>query len=121
MYEGVPNYPSPSRLWQIVDRLGVSQIYTAPTALRSLMAEGDAFVTDHSTRASLRVMGTVGEPINPEAWKWYFNVVGEGRCSLVDTWWQTEVGYLKQNKYKSKRRRRRRRREEPKRNMSSYL
>ena len=92
MYEGLPVHPTPSRLWQIVDKLGVTQIYTAPTALRSLMAEGDDFVTKESSRRSLRVMGTVGEPINREAWKWYFNVVGEGRCALVDTWWQTETG-----------------------------
>ncbi|MDO7843903.1 acetate--CoA ligase [Sphingomonas immobilis] len=91
MYEGVPNWPSPARMWQVVDRHKVTQLYTAPTALRALMKEGDDFVTGTS-RASLRLLGSVGEPINPEAWRWYHDVVGEGRCPIVDTWWQTETG-----------------------------
>ncbi|MFZ2994875.1 acetate--CoA ligase [Sphingobium sp.] len=91
MYEGVPNWPSPSRIWQVVDRHQVATLYTAPTALRALMKEGDAFVTATS-RASLRILGSVGEPINPEAWRWYFDIVGEGRCPIMDTWWQTETG-----------------------------
>jgi acetyl-CoA synthetase len=91
MFEGVPNWPSPSRIWDIVDRHQVATLYTAPTALRSLMKEGDEFVT-RTSRASLRLLGTVGEPINPEAWRWYHQVVGEGRCPIVDTWWQTETG-----------------------------
>lgn len=91
MYEGVPNYPTPSRIWEVVDRHQVQTIFTAPTALRALMKEGDAFV--HSTsRKSLRLLGTVGEPINPEAWRWYHHVVGEDRCPIIDTWWQTETG-----------------------------
>ena len=91
MYEGVPNYPTPSRIWEVVDRHRVQTIFTAPTALRALMKEGDAFV--HSTsRKSLRLLGTVGEPINPEAWRWYHHVVGEDRCPIIDTWWQTETG-----------------------------
>ncbi len=91
MFEGVPNYPDSSRFWQVVDKHQVSIFYTAPTALRALMREGDDPVkaTDRST---LRVLGSVGEPINPEAWMWYFNVVGDGRCPIVDTWWQTETG-----------------------------
>ncbi|NML87514.1 acetate--CoA ligase [Sphingobium sp. TB-6] len=91
MFEGVPNWPTPSRIWEVVDRHQVTTLYTAPTALRSLMKEGDAFVT-RTSRASLRLMGTVGEPINPEAWRWYHEVVGDGRCPIVDTWWQTETG-----------------------------
>ncbi|HEY0269835.1 MAG TPA: acetate--CoA ligase [Sphingomonas sp.] len=91
MYEGVPNWPTPSRIWEVIDRHKVAILYTAPTALRALMKEGDQFVTATS-RASLRVLGTVGEPINPEAWRWYHDVVGEGRCPIVDTWWQTETG-----------------------------
>ncbi|HEU0066668.1 MAG TPA: acetate--CoA ligase [Sphingomonas sp.] len=91
MYEGLPNWPTPSRIWQVVDRHQVNQVYTAPTALRALMREGDDFVTQTS-RASLRLLGSVGEPINPEAWRWYYEVVGEGRCPIVDTWWQTETG-----------------------------
>jgi acetyl-CoA synthetase len=91
IYEGVPNYPTPARIWQVVDRHQVQTIFTAPTALRALMKEGDDFV--HSTsRKSLRVLGTVGEPINPEAWRWYHHVVGEDRCPIIDTWWQTETG-----------------------------
>ncbi|WP_188453297.1 acetate--CoA ligase, partial [Sphingobium fuliginis] len=91
MFEGVPNWPTPSRIWEVVDRHRVTTLYTAPTALRSLMKEGDEHVT-RTSRASLRLMGTVGEPINPEAWRWYHEVVGEGRCPIVDTWWQTETG-----------------------------
>jgi len=91
MFEGVPNWPTPSRIWQVIDRHRVHTLYTAPTALRSLMREGDGFVKATS-RASLRLLGTVGEPINPEAWRWYHEVVGEGRCPIVDTWWQTETG-----------------------------
>ncbi|WP_067733930.1 acetate--CoA ligase [Novosphingobium naphthalenivorans] len=91
MYEGVPNYPTPSRIWEVVDRHQVQTIFTAPTALRALMKEGDDFVRSTS-RASLRLLGTVGEPINPEAWRWYHHVVGENRCPIIDTWWQTETG-----------------------------
>jgi acetyl-CoA synthetase len=91
MYEGVPNWPTPSRIWEVVDRHQVHTLFTAPTALRALMKEGDGFV--HATsRQSLKLLGTVGEPINPEAWRWYHNVVGEGRCPIIDTWWQTETG-----------------------------
>jgi len=91
MFEGVPNWPNASRIWQVVDRHGVEILYTAPTALRALMREGDGPV--HATsRASLRLLGTVGEPINPEAWRWYHDVVGGGRCPVIDTWWQTETG-----------------------------
>lgn len=91
MFEGVPNWPDASRIWQVVDRHQVEILYTAPTALRALMREGDGHVTATS-RKSLRLLGTVGEPINPEAWRWYHEVVGEGRCPIVDTWWQTETG-----------------------------
>lgn len=91
MFEGVPNYPSTSRFWQVVDKHKVNIFYTAPTAIRALMREGDAPVKKTS-RKSLRILGTVGEPINPEAWEWYYRVVGEGRCPVVDTWWQTETG-----------------------------
>ena len=91
MFESVPNYPDAGRYWDMVDRLGITIFYTAPTALRALMREGDEFVKTYK-RDSLRVLGTVGEPINPEAWRWYFNVVGDGRCSIVDTYWQTESG-----------------------------
>jgi acetyl-CoA synthetase len=91
MFEGVPNYPDFGRFWQICDRWGVNIFYTAPTALRALMREGDAWVT-RASRRSLRLLGSVGEPINPEAWTWYHRVVGEGRCPIVDTWWQTETG-----------------------------
>ncbi|MYL97918.1 acetate--CoA ligase [Novosphingobium sp. FGD1] len=91
MFEGVPNHPDPSRFWQIVDKFGVEIFYAAPTALRSLMREGDEWVRKTS-RKSLRLLGSVGEPINPEAWGWYHEVVGEGRCPIVDTWWQTETG-----------------------------
>jgi acetyl-CoA synthetase len=91
MFEGVPNWPDPSRFWQVVDKFGVEIFYGAPTALRSLMREGDDWVT-RTHRTSLRLLGSVGEPINPEAWEWYYHVVGEGRCPIVDTWWQTETG-----------------------------
>jgi acetyl-CoA synthetase len=91
MFEGVPNYPDSSRCWQVCDKHKVSIFYTAPTALRALMREGDAPVKA-TNRASLRLLGTVGEPINPEAWLWYHNVVGNGRLPIVDTWWQTETG-----------------------------
>jgi len=91
MFEGVPNYPTMSRFWEVVDKHKVNTIYTAPTAIRALMQAGDAPVKKTS-RASLRLLGTVGEPINPEAWEWYYRVVGDGRCPIVDTWWQTETG-----------------------------
>ncbi len=91
MFEGVPNWPDASRIWQVCDKHKVTLIYTAPTAIRALMREGEAPVKKAS-RASLRLLGTVGEPINPEAWEWYFNVVGDARCPVVDTWWQTETG-----------------------------
>lgn len=91
MFEGVPNYPNFSRFWDVIDKHKVSIFYTAPTAIRSLMKEGDAPVKK-SSRKSLRILGSVGEPINPEAWHWYHNVVGDGRCPIVDTWWQTETG-----------------------------
>jgi acetyl-CoA synthetase len=91
MFEGVPNYPSVSRFWEVVDKHKVNIFYTAPTAIRALMQAGDDPVKKTS-RASLRLLGTVGEPINPEAWEWYHRVVGDGRCPIVDTWWQTETG-----------------------------
>ena len=91
MFEGVPNFPDPSRFWQVVDKFGVEIFYGAPTALRALMREGDDWVKATS-RKTLRLLGSVGEPINPEAWEWYHKVVGEGRCPIVDTWWQTETG-----------------------------
>ena len=91
MFEGVPNYPTVSRFWEIVDKHKVNIFYTAPTAIRALMAEGDSHVKKTS-RNTLRILGTVGEPINPEAWNWYNNIVGDGKCPIVDTWWQTETG-----------------------------
>jgi acetyl-CoA synthetase len=91
MFEGVPNYPDASRFWQVCDKHAVNILYTAPTAIRALMREGEAPVKKTSRR-SLRLLGSVGEPINPEAWLWYYNVVGERRCPIVDTWWQTETG-----------------------------
>jgi acetyl-CoA synthetase len=91
MFEGVPNYPTVSRFWEVIDKHEVNIFYTAPTAIRSLMGAGEAPVKKTS-RASLRLLGSVGEPINPEAWEWYHRVVGEGRCPIVDTWWQTETG-----------------------------
>jgi acetyl-CoA synthetase len=91
MFEGVPNYPSNSRFWEVIDKHRVNTFYTAPTAIRALMQAGDAPVKKTS-RKSLKLLGTVGEPINPEAWEWYYHVVGDGRCPIVDTWWQTETG-----------------------------
>lgn len=91
MFEGVPQYPTWARLGHVVDKHKVSILYTAPTAIRAMMREGDSYVRE-SNRSSLRLLGSVGEPINPEAWNWYYNVVGEGRCPIVDTWWQTETG-----------------------------
>ena len=91
MFEGVPNHPDFGRFWEICDKLGVNVFYTAPTAIRALMGQGDHFVK-RSGRKSIRVLGTVGEPINPEAWEWYYHVVGDARCPIVDTWWQTETG-----------------------------
>ncbi|SDU40991.1 acetate--CoA ligase [Stappia sp. ES.058] len=91
MFEGVPTHPSPARFWEVVDKHKVSIFYTAPTAIRSLMGAGPDHVTKTS-RKSLRILGSVGEPINPEAWQWYYDVVGDGRCPIVDTWWQTETG-----------------------------
>jgi acetyl-CoA synthetase len=93
MFEGVPNYPDSSRFWQIVDKHRVSIFYTAPTAIRALIREGEAPVK-RTSRRSLRLLGSVGEPINPEAWLWYHSVVGDGRCPIVDTWWQTETGAI---------------------------
>ncbi|MCY4155122.1 MAG: acetate--CoA ligase [Gammaproteobacteria bacterium] len=91
MFEGVPTYPDAGRFWQVVDKHQVNIFYTAPTALRALMGQGDEFVKKHD-RSSLRVLGSVGEPINPEAWEWYYHIVGDGRCPIADTWWQTETG-----------------------------
>ncbi len=91
MFEGIPTYPTASRFWHVVDKWDVTIFYTAPTAIRSLMGQGDDFVK-RADRSSLRILGSVGEPINPEAWEWYYNVVGDGRCPIVDTWWQTETG-----------------------------
>ena len=91
MFEGVPTYPDPSRFWQVVDKHQVNQFYTAPTAIRALMGSGDEFVKK-TARSSLKLLGTVGEPINPEAWEWYYHTVGDARCPIVDTWWQTETG-----------------------------
>ncbi len=91
MFEGVPNYPTASRFWDVVDKHQVNIFYTAPTAIRALMGAGDEYVTSTS-RKSLRVLGSVGEPINPEAWEWYYNVVGDKKSPIVDTWWQTETG-----------------------------
>ncbi|MGH8087731.1 MAG: AMP-binding enzyme, partial [Stenotrophomonas sp.] len=91
MFEGVPSFPNTSRFWEVIDKHQVSVFYTAPTAIRALMREGEAPVK-RTSRASLRLLGSVGEPINPEAWRWYYDVVGDGRCPIVDTWWQTETG-----------------------------
>ncbi len=91
MFEGVPNYPSPSRFWDVVDKHQVNTFYTAPTAIRALMGAGEAHVKKTS-RKSLKLLGSVGEPINPEAWEWYYHIVGDERCPIVDTWWQTETG-----------------------------
>src|SRR5690554_1553754 len=91
VFEGVPTYPDPSRFWQVIDKHNVNSFYTAPTAIRALIGQGDEYVT-RTSRASLRILGSVGEPINPEAWEWYHRVVGDSRCPIVDTWWQTETG-----------------------------
>ena len=91
MFEGVPTYPDASRCWQVIDKHGVNSFYTAPTAIRALMGAGNEFVTKTS-RASLKILGSVGEPINPEAWEWYYRVIGDSRCPIMDTWWQTETG-----------------------------
>lgn len=91
LFEGVPTYPDAGRFWQVIDKHQVNIFYTAPTAIRALMAQGDEFVAS-SSRSSLRILGSVGEPINPEAWEWYYHVVGDSRCPIVDTWWQTETG-----------------------------
>ncbi len=91
MFEGIPTYPDASRFWQVIDKHQVNTFYTAPTAIRALMGAGDEFVKK-ANRSSLRILGTVGEPINPEAWEWYYHKIGNGRCSIVDTWWQTETG-----------------------------
>tara|TARA_B110001452_G_scaffold64534_2_gene51275 strand:- start:10433 stop:11929 length:1497 start_codon:yes stop_codon:yes gene_type:complete len=91
MFEGVPTYPDASRFWQVIDKHQVNQFYTAPTAIRALMGAGDEWVKNTS-RSSLKLLGTVGEPINPEAWEWYYQIIGQSRCPIVDTWWQTETG-----------------------------
>jgi acetyl-CoA synthetase len=91
MFEGIPTYPDASRFWQVIDKHQVNQFYTAPTAIRALMRSGEELVKKTS-RSSLKLLGTVGEPINPEAWEWYYHVVGDSRCPIVDTWWQTETG-----------------------------
>lgn len=91
VFEGIPTYPDASRFWQVIDKHNVNIFYTAPTAIRSLLGAGESFVTNTS-RKSLRVLGTVGEPINKEAWEWYYNIIGDGRCPIIDTWWQTETG-----------------------------
>src|SRR4029079_4840224 len=89
MFEGVPNYPTASRFWHVIDKWAVNTFYTAPTAIRALMGAGDDYVK-RTDRSSLRLLGSVGEPINPEAWEWDHRVVGDGRCPIVDTWWQAE-------------------------------
>ena len=91
MFEGVPNYPTASRFWEIVDKHKINILYTAPTAIRALMSEGNKFL-ENTSRKSLRILGSVGEPINPEAWRWYYEAAGNSQCSIVDTWWQTETG-----------------------------
>ena len=91
MFEGLPNYPTASRCWEVCDKYEINIFYTAPTAIRALMAQGNEFVTK-TQRSSLKVLGTVGEPINPEAWHWYYEVVGNANCEVIDTWWQTETG-----------------------------
>ena len=93
MFEGIPTFPDASRFWEVIDKHNVNIFYTAPTALRALMAQGDEYVKT-SSRESLRILGTVGEPINPEAWEWYYKVVGDSKCPIVDTWWQTETGSM---------------------------
>ena len=91
MFEGVPNYPKPDRFWEIVQKHKVNVFYTAPTAIRAMAKDGDEWPNRHDL-SSIRILGTVGEPINPEAWMWYYNTIGKGRCPIVDTWWQTETG-----------------------------
>lgn len=91
MFEGVPNWPTPARMAQVVDKHQVNILYTAPTAIRALMAEGDKAI-EGTDRSSLRILGSVGEPINPEAWEWYWKKIGNEKCPVVDTWWQTETG-----------------------------
>jgi acetyl-CoA synthetase len=91
MYEGAPNYPYPNRWWQCVEKFGINILYTAPTAIRSLMRFGDAWPSRHDL-SSLRLLGSVGEPINPEAWRWFYTVIGKSQCPIMDTWWQTETG-----------------------------
>ncbi|MER2598592.1 MAG: acetate--CoA ligase [Caldilineales bacterium] len=91
MYEGAPNHPYPNRWWKLIEHYGITILYTAPTAIRGLMRFGDAWPARHDL-SSLRLLGSVGEPINPEAWRWYYNVIGKGRCPIIDTWWQTETG-----------------------------
>lgn len=91
LFEGVPTHPSPTRFWEVIDKHKVTQFYTAPTAIRALMAYGEEIVRPFSLK-SLRILGSVGEPINPEAWRWYFEKIGHGRCPIMDTWWQTETG-----------------------------
>jgi acetyl-CoA synthetase len=91
VFEGVPTYPHPDRFWSVVEKYRVNIFYTAPTALRAIMREGDEWPAKHDL-SSLRILGSVGEPINPEAWMWYYNVIGKGKCPVVDTWWQTETG-----------------------------
>ncbi len=93
MYEGAPNWPEPDRFWQIIEEYGVSILYTAPTAIRAFIRWGDEWVKKHDL-SSLRLLGSVGEPINPEAWMWYHETIGGGRCPIVDTWWQTETGAI---------------------------
>ena len=91
MYEGAPNHPYPNRWWRMVENYGITILYTAPTAIRGLMRFGDAWANRHDL-SSLRLLGSVGEPINPEAWRWYYTVIGKERCPIMDTWWQTETG-----------------------------
>jgi len=91
MYEGAPNYPYPNRWWRMIEQYGITILYTAPTAIRGLMRFGDNWANRHNL-SSLRLLGSVGEPINPEAWRWYYNVIGKRRCPIMDTWWQTETG-----------------------------
>ena len=93
MYEGAPNWPEPDRFWRIIEEYRVNILYTAPTAIRAFIRWGDDWVAKHDL-SSLRLLGTVGEPINPEAWMWYYKTIGGGRCPIVDTWWQTETGSI---------------------------
>ena len=93
MFEGIPTYPDGGRCWEVIDKHQINTFFTAPTAIRALHALGDDFVTRYS-RKSLRIIGSVGEPINPEAWEWYHRVVGDSRCPIVDSWWQTETGAM---------------------------